>query len=165
MAGASGTRRMVINRAAVDQIILATADGLFELGKKIVADADVPDAAPYGVGLVQGGGVIAFVGNKRVAVWSKTGDSVKKPRAAKLSPKGSMGVTVVFGYGFPGRFQEAGTIHQPSKPFLTPSALATLPAAEDLIRAAWYKSGVTSAKRTLKGDTYQARTAKTEAGS
>lgn len=161
MAGASGARRMVINRAAVDQIILATADGLFELAKAIVMAADVPDAAPFGVGLVQGGGVIAFVGNKRVGVWSKTGDTVKKPRAAKLSPKGSDGVTVVFGYGFPGRFQEAGTIKQAGHPFLTPAALATIPEAEGYIRAAWYKSGVTSAKRAAKGDTYAASQAKT----
>ena len=165
MAGASGARRMVINRAAFDEITLATADGLFELGKAIVNAADVPDAAPYGVGLVQGGGVLEYVGSKRVGVWSKTGNTdVKKPRSAKLSGKGSLGATVIFGYGFPGRFQEVGTIRQRGKPFLTPATLATLPQAEALIRAAWFKSGVTSAKRALKGDTYQARIAKAGSG-
>lgn len=160
MAGASGARRMVINRAAVDQIMLATADGLFELGKAIVMNADVPDAAPYGVGLVQGGGAIAFVGKKRVAVFSKYGaTSVTKPRQCKLTD----GVTVAFGYGFPGRFQEQGTINQPSRPFLTPAVLATVPDAEGYIRAAWYKSGVTSAKRALKGDTYAAGKARAAA--
>jgi hypothetical protein len=158
---AKGARKMVLNRAAVDQIILATADGLFELAKSIVQNADVPDAAPYGVGLVQGGGAVAYVGKKRVAEWSKTGDTVKKPRAAKLSPKGTDGVTVIFGYGFPGRFQEVGTVKQAAKPFLTPATMAELPAAEGYIRAAWFKSGVISAKRALRGDTYQANQQKT----
>ncbi len=154
--------RMVVNRAAIDQIILATADGLFELGKSIIQSAKVPDAAPFGVGLVQGGGVIAFVGDKRVAAWS-TGPELPftKPRAAKLSPKGSDGVTIIFGFGFPGRFQEQGTIDQPARPFLTPATMATLPEAEDRIRAAWFKSGVISAKRAIKGDTYGANQAKT----
>ncbi len=73
MAGASGARRIVLNRAALDQITLATADGAFELAKQVVLGAQVPDAAPYGVGLLQGGGVIAFVGNKRIGVASTFG--------------------------------------------------------------------------------------------
>ena len=157
---ASGARKMVLNRAAVDQIILATADGLFELGKSIVNNAKVPDAAPYGEGLVQGGAAVAYVGYKRVGEWSKTGDPVAKPRRARLTPAADSS-TVIFGYGFPGRFQEQGTVKQAAKPFLTPETMAEVPQAEGFIRAAWYKSGVISAKRAIKGDTYAGSQAKT----
>ena len=61
MAGASGARRIVINRAALDAITLAVADGMFEQAKQVVFGAKVPDASPIGQGLVQGGGVLAFV--------------------------------------------------------------------------------------------------------
>lgn len=150
MAGASGARRIVLNRAAFDEITLAAADGAFELAKAVIEGADVPDAAPYAEGLVQGGAVIAYVGSKRVGAWSKTGASVKKPRAAKLSK----GVTVIGGFGFPGRFQEAGTINQPPRPFLTPELMARLPDAQAFIREACIKRGVISATRRAAGDVY-----------
>ena len=154
--GASGARRIVLNRAAFDEITLAVADGAFELAKAVGNGADVPDAAPYAVGLVQGGAAIAFVGSKRVGVWSKTGASVKKPRAARLSK----GITVIGGYGFPGRFVESGTVHMGPEPFLTPELMATLPDAEGFIKAACVRRKVVSAARAAKGDTYQASRAR-----
>lgn len=144
--GASGARRIVLNRAAFDAITLAVADGAFELAKAVIEGARVPDAAPYAEGLVQGGAAIAFVGSKRVGVWSKTGASVKKPRAAKLSK----GITVIGGFGFPGRYQESGTIHQPARPFLTPALMARLPDAEGFIKGACKRHGVISAKRAAQ---------------
>ena len=150
MAGASGARRIVLNRAAFDEITLAVADGAFELAKAVVNGADVPDAAPYGEGLVQGGAAIAFVGSKRVGAWSKTGASVKKPRAARLS----RGITVIGGYGFPGRFVESGTVKMTAEPFLTPQLLSTLPDAEGFVKAACVKHKVISAARRARGDVY-----------
>lgn len=70
--------RVVINRAAMAEIDLALADGLFELGKAIVTEARVPDAPPYGEGLVERGGVIAYIGRKLVASYG--GEGVKNPR-------------------------------------------------------------------------------------
>jgi hypothetical protein len=151
MAGASGARRIELNRAAFDAITLAVADGAFEMAKAVIGGADVPDAAPYAVGLVQGGGVIAFVGKKRIGAWSKTGASVKKPRAAKLST----GITVIGGFGFPGRFVEEGTVHMGAQPFLTPELMATLPDAQPFIKAACIKHGVVSKARAARGDVFR----------
>jgi hypothetical protein len=145
MAGASGARRIVLNRAAFDAISLATADGLFETAKAIVDGAHVPDAAPLGLGLIQGGGALAYVGRKRVNVYSKYGaTSVKKPRGAKLS---ATGITVVGGYGFPGRFVEEGTVKMRAEPFLTPAVMANLPAAEGFIKAACIRRRVVGGRR------------------
>jgi len=159
MAGASGARRIVLNRAAFDEITLAVADGAFELAKAVIEGAQVPDAAPYAEGLVQGGAALAYVGSKRVGLWSKTGATVKKPRAAKLSK----GITVIGGYGFPGRFVESGTIHMAGQPFLTPELMATLPDAEGFIKAACIKRKVVGAARAARGDTYAASKARAAA--
>jgi hypothetical protein len=139
--GASGARRIELNRKAFDAITLAVADGAFALAVSIVEGADVPDAPPYGQGLVEGGGVVAFVGRKRVAV-SRPG--VKKPRACRLTP---FGITVAGGYGFPGKYQEQGTVHQSPQPFLTPALMEGLPGAEGFIKLACKKAGVIGVKR------------------
>jgi hypothetical protein len=152
--GASGAARIVLNRKALDEITLAAADGLFELAKAIIDDAHVPDAEPLGQGLVEGGGVIAFVGKKRVGVYATGGrSSVKKPRAAKLSPTG---ITVIGGWGFPARFLETGTIHNPAEPFATPSLMEHVPDAGVYVRAACIKRKVISSQRRARGDVYGA---------
>ena len=157
MAGASGRRRIVLNRAFFDELTLATADGLFELSKEIVDGVNVPDATPLGQGLVEGGGVIAFVGKKRVGVFATGGQtSVKKPRAARLSD----GITVIGGFGFPARFLEEGTVHMPAQPFVTPELMARVPDAGDFIKAANVRHGITSARRAARGDVFGASRAK-----
>lgn len=157
MAGASGARRIVLNRAAFDEITLAVADGAFELTKSIVNGADVPDATPLGLGLIQGGGALAYVGSKRVGVFSKYGaTTVNKPRAAKLDK----GITVIGGYGFPGRFVEEGTVHMGAEPFLTPKVMATLPDTEGFVKAACIKRGVINNFRRQAGDVYGADVSK-----
>jgi len=157
MAGASGARRIVLNRAFFDALTLATADGLFELSKEIVDGANVPDATPLGQGLVEGGGVLAYVGKKRVGIYTTNGGtSVKKPRAAKLSA----GITVIGGFGFPSRFLEEGTVNMPAQPFVTPKLMARLPDAGDFIKAANIRHGITSARRAAKGDVFGASRSK-----
>jgi hypothetical protein len=141
----------VLNRAAFDAITLAVADGAFELAKGVVNGATVPDAAPYGEGLIEGGAAIAFVGSKRVGVFSKTGASVKKPRAAKLTK----GITVIGGYGFPGRMVESGTVHMGAQPFLTPELMATLPDAQNFIKAACERHRVIGKQRAARGDVFR----------
>jgi hypothetical protein len=153
--GASGARRIVLNRQAFDEITLAVADGAFELAKEVVLGAQVPDAAPYGQGLIEGGGVIAFVGKKRVGMAATGGaTSVKKPRRAKLGT----GITVVGGFGFPARFVEEGTAHMGAQPFLTPELMATLPDAEGFIKAACVRHKVVSAGRAARGDVFRKAT-------
>ena len=153
---ASSQRRVVLNRAAFDALTLAHADGLFELAKSVVDGAAVPDATPLGLGLIQGGGVLAFVGRKRVGIYSKTGESVKKPRAAKLTD----GITVIGGYGFPARFVETGTVHMAAEPFLTPALMAKAPDAGLYIKAAVIRHGLVSANRAARGDVFGASRAK-----
>lgn len=172
--GASGARRIVLNRAAFDAITLAVADGAFELAKKIIDGARPPDypidvwvkSGPHageqrafrtGEGLPKHAGVLAYVGSKRVGVYSKRGaTSVSKPKAAKLSK----GVTVIGGFGFPGRFVEEGTVHMGAQPFLTPELMADLPDAEGFIKAACIKHKVIGAARAAKGDTFGASKAR-----
>jgi len=122
--------KVVLNRAALDEVVRKAADGAFEFAKSIIDGADVPDATPFGEGLVTQGGVIAYVDRKLVATYAKNGDSVKKPRGAKLGK----GIVIVGGYGFPGRFQETGTVKQAARPFLTPEVMADLPDAEVFIK-------------------------------
>ena len=182
MTGAEkAAHRIVLNRAAFDAITLAVADGAFDLARAIVDDAHAPDAPPYGVGLTKRHGVVAYVGRRRVAATEPLGgydyvkvtppsgnyladalaagtagrvsNTVKKPQAAKLT---TFGITVIGGYGFPGRFQEAGTAKQPARPFLTPSLLAHLPGAEGFIKLAAIRHKIVGAQRAAKGDTYQA---------
>jgi hypothetical protein len=156
VAGASGARRIVLNRAAFDQITLAAADGAFELAKAIVLEAAVPDATPLGQGLIEGGGVVAYVGSKRVGMVATAGaTSVKKPRRAKLGKD----ITVVGGFGFPARFVETGTIHMAGHPFLTPQLMATLPDAEGYMQLAMVKHRITTAARRAKGDFYKKKAA------
>jgi hypothetical protein len=150
MAGASGARRIVLNRKFFDALTLATADGLFAIAKEIVDGADVPDATPLGQGLVEGGGVLAYVGRKRVGVYGTGGQTaVSKPRAAKLNPTG---ITVIGGFGFPSRFLETGTIKMGAQPFVTPELMARVPDAGDFIKAANLRHGITSARRAARGN-------------
>lgn len=126
--------RIALNRAALDEIQLAGVDGLVELSKSILRGAHVPDATPYGEGLIERGGLVAYVDRKQVANWSVSSADpiVNKPRAAKLGP----GSLVVAGFGFPGRFQEIGTVHQPGRPFVSPELARQVPRAGVFIKAA-----------------------------
>jgi HK97 gp10 family phage protein len=115
------TARVQLNRAALNQVDLAVADGLLEQAQNIVEAANPPDAPPFGKGLVQTGGAAAWAGKKKVGGAKSGGREIKKPRAVRLEA----GVTTaVGGFGFPARFQEMGTVHQPARPFLTPVFLA-----------------------------------------
>ena len=156
--GASSARRIEINRAALDEIVLAAADGLLRLGTAVITEAGVPDAAPYGEGLVEGGAVLAYAGRKKVGQFS-TGNptAIKKPRRSASLKAGT--VTVIGGYGFPARFLEEGTAKAAARPFLTPALLKLVPQAGPYIAEAMQRHGVTSAARAARGDTYRARMA------
>jgi hypothetical protein len=127
MAGARGVSAKVkLNKAALDDVTFAVADGLFEAGKVIIemASANAPDSPydpyPTGEGLPKQGGVLAYVGSQKVDGWSTRGPQPKKPRSARLAVK-AHSVVVLAGFGFPGRFVEAGTARTPAQPFLAPA--------------------------------------------
>lgn len=122
--------RVELNRKAFAEIELAEADALFEVAQEVLMAVDAPDAAPFGQGLVQGGGAIAYLGRKKVAATQIGGRDVKKPRSLRLK-EGESAVAV--GYGFPGRFVELGTVDAPAQPFLTPAVARVVPGAEVII--------------------------------
>lgn len=110
--------RVILNRRKAQECRLALADGVFQVAVAIVERAHPPDATPYGVGLIHNGGALGYLDGKQIGVMSLDSAAPSKPRAAKLLRPG---MTAIAGYGFPGRFQEEGTIHQPARPFLTPA--------------------------------------------
>lgn len=127
MAAPRGVSAKVkLNKAALDDITFAVADGFMEAGKVIVeiASANAPDSPydpyPTGEGLPKQGGVLVYVGNQKVDGWSIRGPQPAKPRAARLLVK-AHSVTTLIGFGFPGRFAEGGTINHGPQPFLGPA--------------------------------------------
>lgn len=120
--------RVIMNRSIADAIALAVADGLLEVGRTIIETADPPDAPPYGQGLVQQGGAIAFVKGKKVgdSATFSGGKATAKPRAAKVN---DAPVVVIVGWGFPARFVEFGTVKMAAEPFFVPARDAVAPSA------------------------------------
>jgi hypothetical protein len=124
--------RIELNRAKMNELAGAFADGVFEVGKAIVENADPPDATPFGQGLVTSGGVLAYHGSKMVGAWSLSGKKPKKPRKVKVSAEQG-NVYAIVGFSFPGRFQEVGTVHHGAQPFLTPAVSQTGPQAPGIL--------------------------------
>lgn len=122
--------RLVLNRSRLDEVSLAVADGFGALAEAIVRNAKPPDAAPFGEGLVKRGGWLVYVGAKKVGGGGLDGRQPKKPRALKVKQHG---IVAIAGFGFPGRFQEFGTIHHRAQPFLSPAADRTVPRATQIM--------------------------------
>jgi len=123
-----------MNRAALDKIDLAIADGLEEVVRTVVETATPPDAPPYGAGLVAHGGWLVYAGANKVGGGSLDGRQPKKPRALRV--KGSDQIVAIAGFSFPGRFQEAGTSKMAANPFLTPAMNETVPHAGAIMKPA-----------------------------
>lgn len=130
----SGGRRgpsakVILNRSAVHNVMLAIADGLEEVGRTIIETAaeNAPDSPydpyPAGEGLPKQGGVLTYVNGQKVGGWSTLGTQPRKPRAANVK----RGITAVVGFGFPGRFAEFGTVRTAAHPFLGPARDSVLP--------------------------------------
>jgi hypothetical protein len=116
--------RVTYNRRTHSALRLGLADGLLQVAEVIVQVADPPDATPFGEGLVTTGAAGAWVDGRKV------GGSSPKPRHS--IPR--TGVAAIAGFGFPGRFQELGTIHQAPQPFLMPAVDAVVPNTGAIMR-------------------------------
>ena len=119
------TAKTIVNRQALTSIRGRFVDGMDAIGAKVidVATPHVPDAPPYGKGLVERGGY---------AVWSdgqKVAGAAAKPRGEV--PK--VGVTLMVGYDFPARFLEEGTIYITPRPWVTPAMLEVLPDKDGIL--------------------------------
>ncbi len=128
--------RVVLNKAALDQTQRAIGEGVKLIARSIAEQAAsrAPDATPFGVGLVDQWGVLVYVNGKKIDDASGDGSTVKKPRGARTSKTG--GLEAFVGFGFPGRFQETGTVNHAAQPFFTPAVMGVLPSAQTLMRAA-----------------------------
>lgn len=129
--GQKRTSKVVLNRAKVDELRLGIADSLFAVAVRILDNTEVPDAAPFGEGLVQGGAALVWVDKQKVDGTTVGGRQVKKPRALRLA-KGTDGIQAIVGFGFPGRFVHNGTEHSRPNPFLQRSVLEILPDAKGI---------------------------------
>lgn len=154
MAIRKTSSRVVLNRAALDEVTLGMADGLLALADAVIAATTVPDATPYGMGLIETGSSVAYVLGKKV------GGGASKPRTMRVK---SMGVAIAGGFGFPAHFAELGTIHQPARPFLTPALMATVPDAGAYVGAAVQRRLGTRGERAARGAGIRARIAAKEA--
>lgn len=123
--------KVVINRAALDEVHLALAEGVEEVARTVVETADPPDETPFGAGLVRHGGWAVYDGTKKVGGGSLDGSQPKKPRAFKPLPNA---ITGIAGFDFPARFQELGTVHQPARPFFMPAAVRVKGIAAEIMR-------------------------------
>lgn len=126
--------RVVMNRAALNEVDLAIADGLEEVVRTVIETAQPPDAPPYGEGLPAHGGWLVYAGANKVGGGSLDGRQPKKPRAFRVA--GSRQIQAIAGFSFPGRFQEAGTAKMRANPFLTPAAAETMPHAPAIMKPA-----------------------------
>jgi hypothetical protein len=142
--------RVVLNRATFQEITLAMADGLLALADEVIARTRPPDDPPYGVGLVETGGTVAYAFGKKV------GGTAKKPRSMKVR---SMGVAIAGGFGWPGHYAEFGTIHEPARPFLTPALMGTVPEAGAFVGDAVRRRLGSAGARAARGAAIRARIA------
>lgn len=124
--------RIELNRRAMNELAGAFADGVFEIGKRIIEVADPPDATPFGEGLVTRGGVLAYHGSRQVGAWSLSGNKPKKPRKVKVRAEEG-NVYAIAGFGFPGRFQETGTVNHAAQPFVTPALNRVAPEGPSIL--------------------------------
>lgn len=104
--------RVELSRTCFEAIDLGLADGLSRFGDAVISTAQVPDAPPYGKGLVTRGGFITFLNGRQVA------GTASRPSSEWVSAKG---VVTFVGWGFPARFNEMGTVNQPARPFASPA--------------------------------------------
>lgn len=119
--------RTVLNKRALNAFAMGVADGFADMGKRFVEVVKPPDAEPFGKGLVTTPDWGVWVGGKKVD------GTATKPKSARLN---RTGVTLFAGEGFPGRFQELGTVKMPANPHVTPAMLHVIPDAADFIKPA-----------------------------
>lgn len=119
--------RTVLNYKALSAFALGIADGMAEVGEAWLSavEPNVPDAEPFGRGLVT---------TPDYGVWSngkKVAGGATKPRTVKVRAHGAV---LVAGENFPGRFQELGTVKMAAQPHVTPAMLAVLPGSGKYIK-------------------------------
>ncbi len=153
--------RVIMNRAALDELQLGMADGLLQLGQQIIAEAranaprDPEIAAKRGVPMMAdtGHAVVYALGKKVGGEEGETG----KPRGMKTS-KGSADLGVWFSSPL-AHFAELGTIKETARPFLTPALMANVGDTGPVVKAAMNKRAASAPQRAMKSAEIKARIA------
>jgi hypothetical protein len=143
--------RIELHRAGLDEIQRGMADGLLELGERILEHAaanaprDPEAAAARGVPMMADtGGVQVWALGKRAA-----GTWAKRPKGGKV-PKDQ--AVLFVGFDSPiSHLVELGTVKMRARPFLTPALLASLDGAGPYIQRAISKRAASAPARTAKG--------------
>lgn len=117
--------RVVVNRKALTAMEAGLVDTLEVLGERFVQTVHPPDATPFGEGLVTTPDWGVWANGRKVA------GTAPKPRAERMR-KGL--IALLMGEGFPGRFQETGTVKQAPNPHVTPAALGVIDDLEGVAR-------------------------------
>ena len=110
----------VLNREAMDEFDSGMVKGMEQLALRVLEAARPPIASAgeedQWSPLSENNGTISYLNGKKVGGLP----GIKKPKALTVRGKGAV---VGVGYGFPGRFNEMGAVHQPARPFLTPAVM------------------------------------------
>jgi hypothetical protein len=157
--------RVIMNRSALDVLQLGMADGLLELGQRIIAEAqanaprDPEAAAARGVPMMAdtGHAVVYALGKKVGGEEGGTG----KPRGMK-TPKDQAVLGVWFSSPL-AHLNELGTIKMAAQPFLTPALMANIGDTGPYVQAAMNKRAATAPQRAMKSAEIKARIAAAKA--
>lgn len=130
--------KIVMNRAALDAAQFGIADGLLEIGQRIIAEAsaraprDPEIAAKRGVPMMADTGYVSvWALGKLVSGSTEVAASKNKPRGFSV-PKDQ--VVMVAAFSSPlSHFAELGTIKETARPFLTPAFNAHIGGAAETV--------------------------------
>lgn len=131
--------RCVMNRAALDAIVLGMADGLLALGEDIRRDAYAhapfdPEHEAHALAHGRGPKDPHLRDTDHVGVWvdgRKAGGGANKPKSLRM-PKGQ--VVMAVGFGDPlAHLHELGTIKMPARPFMLPAFNRGIPGASKYV--------------------------------
>jgi hypothetical protein len=148
--------KIVYNKAAIDALYAGMADGLIELGERIIADAserapkDAAAAAARGVPMLKDTGFISVWGQGKLVHGSaQVAASKNKPRGVR-TPKDQ--VVLVAGFSSPiAHLQELGTVKMTANPFLTPALMANIANAGPYVTGAMSRYTATAGVRAERG--------------
>jgi len=153
--------RVILNRAALDELQLGMADGLHAIGEAIIAEArdnaprDPEAAAERGVPMMADTGhVLTYALGKKVA--GEDGGT-GKPRGMK-APKDQVVMGVWFSSPL-SHFNELGTIKMAATPFLTPAVMANIGDTGPYVQAAMKKRAASAPQRAMTSAAIKARIA------
>ena len=124
---------VVLNREALAELDRGFVAGMEGVADRVLDRVVVPDAAPYGEGLIERGGWISYSDGKKVG---ESTSGVRKPRDMRVRGRG---IAVGVGFTFPGRLVETGTVNYPPRPWFAPVVMEVVGdrgAVEGAIRAA-----------------------------